>query len=95
MFITWVNIPMTPYEIVSGQEYAILGEAPGTVSAYSWYFRGNQDYMPGGKEVIDSGAGWVGSSYDLGFRVHVTPEPATLSLLALGCLAVLRRRRKL
>ncbi len=30
---------------------------------------------------------------DLGFRVAQIPEPTTLSLLALGTLALLRRRR--
>jgi hypothetical protein len=38
--------------------------------------------------------GWWGyhDGSDLGFRV-CTPEPATLALLALGGLAVIRRRR--
>ncbi len=33
-------------------------------------------------------------SYNIGFRVSEVPEPATLSLLALGGLAILRRRRE-
>ena len=32
-------------------------------------------------------------SYNIGFRIAVIPEPATLSLLALGGLALIRRRR--
>ena len=34
----------------------------------------------------------AGEGYDMGFRVSEVPEPATLSLLALGGLAMLRRR---
>ena len=34
----------------------------------------------------------TGNTYDM--SVQVSPEPATLSLLAIGGLAVLRRRRK-
>ena len=33
-------------------------------------------------------------SWGIAFRVVETPEPATLSMLALGGLAILRRRRK-
>jgi formylglycine-generating enzyme required for sulfatase activity len=35
-----------------------------------------------------------GEGPEVGFRVAVAPEPATLSLLALGGLALIRRRRK-
>ena len=43
----------------------------------------------------DYGASWGSSSYDLAFQVLGTaiPEPATLSLLTLGGLILLRRRR--
>jgi formylglycine-generating enzyme len=42
-----------------------------------------------------SRGGWYPSveSFNYGFRVALVPEPATLTLLALGGLAVLRRRR--
>ena len=40
---------------------------------------------------VDGGANWTASDY--GTRMTLTPEPATLSLLALGGLALLRRRR--
>jgi len=40
-----------------------------------------------GGSLMDMGANWVGVNV-------VTPEPATLSLLALGGLALLRRRRR-
>jgi hypothetical protein len=35
---------------------------------------------------------WTDYSYDTTFTIEETPEPATLSLLALGGLAMLRRR---
>ena len=44
--------------------------------------RGNHDATP------------TNESYGMGFRVAYVPEPATLSLLALGGLALLRRRRR-
>jgi formylglycine-generating enzyme required for sulfatase activity len=46
-------------------------------------------YISSGDEELPAGKGRT-----YGFRVVQTPEPATLSLLALGGLAVLRKRRK-
>ena len=43
--------------------------------------------------IRDNGYGPTGQSEDIGFRVAQVPEPATLSLLTLGGLAILRRRR--
>jgi len=41
-----------------------------------------------------SGAGWAHGSADANARLVVIPEPATLSLPALGGLAVIRRRKR-
>ena len=40
---------------------------------------------------VDGGANWIGSDY--GTRMVLIPEPGIMSLLALGGLALLRRRR--
>jgi len=64
-----------------------------------WYrsTRGGSFNYAGGRAASDRGIDyyWPEAEFlSLGFRVASVPEPATLSLLALGGLAVIRRRRK-
>jgi hypothetical protein len=44
--------------------------------------------------VLTSGLAWDASDLYRTGELKVLPEPATLSLLALGALAMIRRRRK-
>ncbi|MCY2931213.1 MAG: SUMF1/EgtB/PvdO family nonheme iron enzyme [Planctomycetota bacterium] len=58
--------------------------------------RGGSCGSHGGSDMIASArnAGWPSYEFDTqGFRIALVPEPATLSLLALGGLALLRKRR--
>ena len=59
--------------------------------------RGGSFYSGGGymPEVIPDFRDPAYETHDLGFRVSVVPEPATLSLLAFGGLALLRRRSRM
>ncbi len=59
----------------------------GTGSAASWY---RQSTAPAGEGLF---AFAPPSSNNLGYRVEVVPEPATMTLLALGALAARRRRK--
>jgi hypothetical protein len=44
--------------------------------------------------IRDNGYGPTGQSEDIGFRVAQVPEPTTLGMLALGGLALVRRRKR-
>ena len=59
--------------------------------------------LPEGDPILDQGASSMGHTgpwggdlmcFNMAFELMTVPEPATLSLLALGGLALLRRRRQ-
>jgi len=54
----------------------------------------NRPYGQAGRLIRDFDVTVGATSYDMSFEAGVVPEPATMSLLALGGLAVLRRRRR-
>jgi formylglycine-generating enzyme required for sulfatase activity len=51
------------------------------------------DYLMGISQTSNFGHTWYYETETIGFRVASVPEPATLSLLALGGLALLRKRK--
>ena len=61
---------------------------------YGWGFSEETGNGCEWTSVFASGGGTTGNSINPTLEVEYTPEPATMSLLALGGLAVLRRRRK-
>lgn len=74
------------------QDFSTVGaygrDGPGTFSQFT--------FLPAGEWLIlvtDSSGGDVGSFESMTLR-GLVPEPATLSLMALGALALLRRRRR-
>jgi len=95
-YLSWKTVSIDAYPIVVGQTYAVVASALGTDEAYNWYSKqhGGSAYT-GGAMCVYSGT-WAAQADDLGFRVNIDPipEPATLSLVALGGLALLRRRRR-
>ena len=74
-----------------------LWEWTETASGGSFRKRRGGSYMHGANflSVTDSGQGPPTSEVGyIGFRVSEVPEPATMALLALGSLGILRRRRR-
>ena len=81
--------------VESGQQYTFLFE-PNPLTMPDPYNVGVgwTDPYPGGMMVTVENGDPVGySAYDLVFRTWVIPEPGTVFLLALGGLALLRKRR--
>jgi hypothetical protein len=72
------NVPVT---------FDVTGNTPG-----GQIVLGAEDYGLPGKSKIGSGATILDATI-LPLTITITPEPATLALLALGGVAVLRRRR--
>ncbi len=101
-FIKWVNVSMTPCDLQAGQMYAIVASAlgtGGTYEAYDWYAKGTDGAAyPDGRLLVGyNGDAILGQqSYDLPFRVLVTPEPGSLLALGSGLIGLLglRFRRK-
>jgi hypothetical protein len=67
------------------------------------YSSGTNQYIPGWNDGYIHGAAWLrgtigfevlqGDVSDLGFRIASVPEPATLAILTMGSLVVIRRKR--
>lgn len=94
-FINWVNVPMTAYELVAGQRYAVVATAHGSYGAtegYDWYANGfDGSAYPDGNLLV----GYAGDpilanqEYDLPFRINVTVAPP--SALAISDALVVAR----
>jgi len=84
-----VPLPLDPGPLVNNTMYA--PELPGTPASFSGYtMTGNDEWR---LVVIDDSGGGDGGFEGFTLRGLVVPEPATLSLLAIGACALLRRRK--
>jgi hypothetical protein len=90
-----------PAYLTAGEQFALVisspGAAVGGTGVGAWNGSDAGGY-PGGMPWASQDGGtfaWPSPGCDLGFVTYMspTPEPATLSLLALGGLAILRRRK--
>ncbi len=80
-------LPIGSQGFASGQSYVPLG--PGALGDFT--NTGTSDWR---LVIIDDAQGGEGSFDSFTLRGVVVPEPATLSLLAIGAFAMTRRRRK-
>lgn len=82
-------LPTDPDPLISGTKYAPeLPGNPGGLQSYTT--TGNEEWR---LVVIDDSGGDEGTFESFTLRGLVVPEPATLSLLAIGACALLRRRK--
>jgi hypothetical protein len=72
---------LNPAAETNHQHFALFKEAPGV------YWIGVED------KPANTGEGFGGDYNDMVIRMAVVPEPATMSLFALGLLPLLRRRK--
>ncbi len=90
-----------PPSFSAGRQFAIVLRLEGTsgipgLGAGSWFGNAADPY-PGGRTYISpDGVNFMPSSpaFDLFFQTHVTPEPASLALLAAGLMACAGPRRR-
>lgn len=86
-------LPTDPDPLIDGSTYASEGLGDPFLSGFGEFTMAGTDAWK--LLVVDDGGSAGGGSFESWtLRGTVVPEPATLSLLALGGIAALRRRRK-
>ena len=95
---TYLTFDITDVALSAGQQYGFLLMHDANVGAYDMRVHRNSagegGYTDGIGIVQLQSTTFSAMGGDLEFYLQAVPEPATMSLLALGGLAVLRRRRK-
>lgn len=83
---TWMHVDFSETTLDIGRTYVIKVYEP-VMSTFAWVSGG--DYEPGAAYF----EGVLDLSVDMNFRTYAVPEPVTLSLLSVGALALLRRKK--
>lgn len=63
----------------------------GGINPYAWAGQGG---YPGGIAYVERGNGFLPTSWDMGFRTYLVPEPSTLCAIGLLLAGVLHTRRR-
>jgi len=87
---------MSACDIEGGEIYAIVCNAIPSADAYNWYSKSGGTGYSDGRAIVGYWTSGLlaGQSWDLAFRVRCLPEPASLGLLSVGAIALVRRRRR-
>lgn len=91
--VTLIFADKGPNDLPIGSDGFLDGESYFPVGPGSFSDAGNTGNAPWRLVIIDDAAGGEGSFDSFTLRGVIVPEPATVSLLAIGAIAVLRRRR--